>query len=154
MKPLLKFRRVLSLTLALIVLTNCTVYNRVQESPKYIDHHRTMILHKDELRFSLLETTTRSDTLYGKISHHIVEPVFYAKMIVVLKPDQQLEQDSLGTLIIPFSSIDYIEYYKKDLRKSDNQTAIAITVGIVAGIMVFVLVPVLVMGGLADHLNP
>jgi len=140
--------------MALLVLTNCAVYHTVQQSPKYIDHQRTIILYKDELRFWLTETQTRSDTLFGKISHDIIDPALDTKMIVVLKPEQQLEQDELGMLIIPFSSIYYIEYYKEDLRKSNNQTVFVITTGVVVGFLFFVLIPLLLMGAPLDEWNP
>jgi hypothetical protein len=56
-------------------------------------------------------------------------------MDVILKWGYQPEQDSAGVVIIPFSSIDYIEYYAIDKDKSYRSTVIAVVTILVGGLI-------------------
>ena len=99
---------IVSILLSLLMLTNCTVYKPVQQSPESISSQYKMILIKDELRFSLKETAIKNDTLYAAMDYDDQKPGKRKKMLVVLKPNQEIKQDSIGFLVIPLSQIAHV----------------------------------------------
>lgn len=125
--------RIFGIGILIIVLASCTVYKTVPCSPNEITSDKVIMLHKDELRFRLVEPTVKHNTLIAKVSDDNTEPNKGKKMIVVLKPAQEIMQDSLGVLMISFSQIDFIEYYKLDHEKTQKTTM----VGVLAGIALF-----------------
>jgi hypothetical protein len=127
--------KIVSIALACVFLVECTVYYPVQGPPSEMDSNREFMLFKEQLRFRLEEVSIRSDTLYAKVSDNFNERSKQNRMDVILKWGYQPEQDSAGVVIIPFSSIDYIEYYAIDKDKSYRNTVIAVVTILVGGLI-------------------
>ena len=125
--------RLLCIFLSSVMLVNCTAYYPVRRTAEDIRPGAKYVLHKDQLKFKLKEVSIRSDTLYAMAYPTADEPSKKSKLIVVLKPGMQPAQDSTGMLLIPFSSIDYVEGYAIDHRKSTILTVISIplTLGLI-----------------------
>lgn len=131
-------KRAVIIMLSIIMLTNCACYNKVKSHPEQINTLHPIMLHKDQLKFRLQNTYVSADTLYGKIAENQTEPSKTNQMIVFLKPNQEVVQDSLGVLVIPFSQIEYVEFYEKDLVKSKRSTIAAVCVSVGLGIIIFI----------------
>lgn len=133
MKKVYYLKVILCLVLIMGLFSRCTVYKPVSSHPGEINSGRIVILHKDELIFRLVETDVRHDTLWAKLSNDNANVGKGRKMIVALKPNQEIAQDSDGVLVIPFSQIETVEYYVLDKEKTSKTTMVVI----VAGISVF-----------------
>ena len=114
--------------LLVAILVHCKAYDPVRRPPNYIRSESRIMLHKDQLRFRLNDVVTRSDTLYGRAEPTVDEPSGRNRMIVVLKSGEQPDVDSNGRMIIPYTSVDYVESYELNKKKSGRMTAITILV--------------------------
>ena len=141
-----KILKVFSVLLALVMMTNCTVYNAVRQSPDAINPDKHIVLHKDGLVFQLGSPSIAGDTIYARLTDRLYDPMKHSRADIYLKPGLELQQDSLGILIIPFSYVDHIDNYVKDKYKTKRNFLIGIGGAVVLGVIVFVAV-------LADALN-
>ncbi len=130
-----KFMKVISILLAAIILTNCKAYYPVRKPAANMDYQHEFMLHKGALKFRLENVNVKSDTLFATISHTTAEPPKGNRMVVVLKNGIEPEKDPTGQLMIPFSSIDFIEMYEIDRDKSREITTV-----VVSSVMAWVLV--------------
>ena len=131
-----KFMKVISILLAAIILTNCKAYYPVRKPAANMDHQHDFMLYKGALKFRLENVNIKSDTLFATISHSTAEPPKGNRMVVALKNGIEPEQDPTGQLMIPFSSIDYIEMYEVDQKKSRNKTIVAASSILVGAILI------------------
>ena len=145
--------RLVSVFLSIVMLTNCTVYNVVQNPASDLQGGKKTTLYKDGLVFHLVNTTVRNEALYGELSYPGTQPPKKSSMNVYLKPGEEIPQDSLGILEVPFESIAYIEYFVKDPKKSRNQTIIAVTGTIIGGAILFVILGSIAMSNMEMNFN-
>ena len=148
-----KLLKVISMLLAAIILTNCKAYYPVRKPVAVMDHQHKFMLHKGALKFRLVNVNVKSDTLFATISHSTVEPPKGNRMVVVLKNGIEPEQDPTGQLMIPFSSIEYIEMYEIDQKKSRNKTIVAVASILAGGIFIFFITALVVSSQIRSELS-
>jgi len=66
----------------------------------------------------------------------MTEPPEGRRLVIVMKEGINPVQDSLGRVVVPFSSIAYMEYFEKDRVKSNRNTILLVTGGI-AGLLIW-----------------
>lgn len=125
-----------SVLLAIALLTNCTAYRPVMQSPSTHSADKEIILQMDDLKFRLVDYFYRSDTIVARISHDITDPPKSKRLILVMKKDHKPLLDSQGRTLVPFSSVEYMEYYEVDKAKSKKDTIILSCCVVAGGILV------------------
>jgi hypothetical protein len=145
MKPVPKLLKIVSVLLAAIMLANCKAYYPVRKPTTDIDYQHDFMLYKGALKFRLVNVNVKADTLFATISHSTVEPPKRNKMIVVLKDEIEPAQDPTGQLMIPFSSIDYIEIYEVDRDKSRTKTFVAVSSILVGALFLYFIIALIAM---------
>lgn len=140
MKTYSIYVKIICLGMTIAFLTNCTVYQPVQSGTGNIDPAKTLVLHKDGLRFILEDPVVQGDTIFAMVAPLEQEMGRRNQMIITLKHGQELGQSDNGLVQIPFAAIDHIEDYQKDVRKTRNSKIIGVTVSLAAGVAILAII--------------
>ena len=133
-------KKAIAVFLSILMLTNCTAYRVVPQEPAHLQESKKMVLYKDGLMFVIDPVDIRNDTLFARLENELYEPARASRANVYLVPGQELVQDSLGILAIPFSIINHTEYYVKDPQKTRRNILLLTGGTLVVGCLVFTLV--------------
>lgn len=132
--------KTISLALVVVMLSSCTVYQKVPGSPVEASSKKTVLLFMDELKFVLDSVSIQNNTIRAKVYSLKAETSHRDKMIIQLKPDQNPEQLEDGFIQIPFGSIKSVECFEVDGKKSRTATYVSLAVGVVGGAILYVVI--------------